>query len=232
VTSSRLVLFDVDGTLVSARGAGREAIGRALRAVFGATGPIDAYDFRGKTDPRIVRDLMREAGVSEAVVTARLTVFYDAYVRELEGLIGGGSRLTVMPGVVALIRALSARADVVVGLLTGNIEAGARAKLRPTGLWEQFRVGAFGSDDIDRRHLPAIACARAQAGTGRDFPFSRVIIVGDTPLDIDCARACGAVAVAVATGQHARHELSACAPDHLFGDLSDVERVVAALAGP
>lgn len=226
------MLFDVDGTLVTARGAGREAIGRALRATFGTTGPIDTYDFRGKTDPRIVQDLMREAGVPEAAVAARLAAFYEAYVRELDALVGDGARVAIMPGVGDVVRKLSARADVIVGLLTGNIEAGARVKLRPTGLWEHFRVGAFGSDDVERRRLPAIACARARALTGGDFPFSRVIIVGDTPLDIDCARACGAVAVAVATGQHASHELGACGPDHLFADLSDVERALAALAGP
>ena len=104
-------------------------------------------------------------------------------------------------------------------------------KLRPTGLWPLFRVGAFGSDDVDRRRLPAVACERARAHTGRAFAFDEVTIIGDTPLDVDCARACGAVAVAVATGLHPAAELAACEPDLLFADFSDVAAALAALTG-
>jgi phosphoglycolate phosphatase-like HAD superfamily hydrolase len=137
-----------------------------------------------------------------------------------------------MPGVAEVVRALAARDDGLVGLLTGNIERGARAKLRPTGLLPLFRLGAYGSDDPDRRRLPAVACARARALTGREVPFAQVTIIGDTPLDVDCARACGARAVAVATGQHAAHELAACGPDLMFPDFSDVDLVVKSLTGP
>jgi phosphoglycolate phosphatase-like HAD superfamily hydrolase len=90
-------------------------------------------------------------------------------------------------------------------------------------------VGAYGSDDADGRRLPAVACARARALTGREFPFDRVTIIGDTPLDVDCARACGARAVVVATGHHPAAELAACTPDLLFTDLGDVDRVLGAL---
>ena len=228
----RLFLFDIDGTLVRARGAGRAAIHRALEATYGTAGPIDSYDFRGKTDPRIVYDLMAAAGLPETTVTAGLPACFEQYVRELDRVIGDGSRVDVMPGVAEIVRALSVRADAVVGLLTGNIEAGARVKLRPTGLWPYFRVGAFGSDDADRRRLPAVACARAHALLGHEFPFERVTIIGDTPLDVDCARACGAVAVAVATGFHPADELQACAPDLLFVDFSDVPATLAALTAP
>ena len=227
----RLFLFDIDGTLVRARGAGRAAIRRALEATYGTAGPIDSYDFRGKTDPRIVYDLMAAAGVPETTVTAGLPACFEQYVRELDRVIGDGSRVDVMPGVAEIVRALSVRADAVVGLLTGNIEAGARVKLRPTGLWPYFRVGAFGSDDADRRRLPAVACARAHALLGHEFPFERVTIIGDTPLDVDCARACGAVAVAVATGFHPAEELAACRPDLLFGDFSEVDVALRALTG-
>lgn len=225
----RLVLFDVDGTLVTARGAGRAAFARALGTVFGTAGAVETYDFRGKTDPRIVFDLMADAGFDEAAIRARLEAFFASYVRELETLLVDGARVTVLPGVVDLVRRLSAREDAMVGLLTGNIEAGARIKLRPTGLLSLFRVGAYGSDDLDRRRLPAIACARARALVGHEFPFERVTIIGDTPLDVDCARACGALAVAVATGFHPAEELAACGPDLLFADLADVERVLSAL---
>jgi len=198
-----------------------------MQTVFGATGPIDSYDFRGRTDPRIVWDLMRAAGVADAVIEARLGDCFAAYVAELDTVIGEGAGVRVLPGAAEVVRALAGRQDAVVGLLTGNIEGGARIKLRPTGLWALFQVGAFGSDEIDRRRLPAVACARARALTGREFPFEDVVILGDTPLDVDCARACGAVAVAVATGQHGHDELAACKPDHLFVDFSDVAGTVA-----
>jgi phosphoglycolate phosphatase len=228
----RLFLFDVDGTLVTARGAGRRALSEALASSYGTAGPIEAYDFRGKTDQRIVYDLMREAGLDDARIAAGLAGCFEAYVARLRQLIGDGARVTVMPGVAELVRALARRDDAVVGLLTGNIEAGARVKLAPTGLWPVFRVGAFGSDDLDRRRLPAIACERAHRLTGRRFAFDEVTIVGDTPLDVDCARACGAVAVAVATGFHEADELRACAPDLFFADFSDVEATLAALTAP
>jgi phosphoglycolate phosphatase-like HAD superfamily hydrolase len=227
----RLFLFDVDGTLVTARGAGRAAFGRALLKTYGTTGPIEDYDFRGKTDQRIVWDLMRGAGLDDERVAAGVDASFAAYVAELEALIGDGTRVTIMPGVGELVRRLAGRDDALVGLLTGNIEPGARVKLRPTGLLDHFRVGAFGSDDIDRRRLPAVACERARRLTGRRFAFDEVTIVGDTPLDVDCARACGAVAVAVATGFHPADDLIACAPDLFFTDFSDVPAALAALTG-
>jgi phosphoglycolate phosphatase-like HAD superfamily hydrolase len=227
----RLFLFDVDGTLLTARGAGREAFGRALARVYGTAGPVAQYDFRGKTDPQIVFDLLAAAGLDPAAIRAGLAAFFDAYVGELEARLSDGTRVQVMPGMADVVRALAARDDAVVGLLTGNIERGARAKLGPTGLLPFFRLGAYGSDDPDRRRLPAVACARARALTGREFPFAEVTIIGDTPLDVDCARACGARAVVVATGQHAAHELAACGPDLLFADFSDVDLVVKSLTG-
>ena len=227
----RLLLFDVDGTLLTASGAGRVALGHALERTWGTTGPIERYDFRGRTDPRIVIDLMREAGIPESLVTARLEACLETYVRELEALIGNGYSVRLMPGVAEVVGALAGRSDVLVGLLTGNVEAGARAKLRPTGLLALFRVGAYGSDDADRNRLPAIACARARALVGHDVPFDRVTIIGDTPLDVECARGCGAVAVAVATGFHPIADLAACQPDLLFADFSDVRATVDALLG-
>jgi phosphoglycolate phosphatase-like HAD superfamily hydrolase len=225
----RLFLFDIDGTLVTARGAGRAALQEALQQTYGTAGDIDRYDFRGKTDPRIVFDLMQGAGLAADAIEASMSACFDAYTTRLEQQIGDGSRVIVLPGIAEVVRALSARDDALVGLLTGNIEAGARVKLRSTGLFPLFRVGAYGSDSMDRRRLPAIACERARQVAGRDFPFDRVTIIGDTPLDVDCARACGAVAVAVATGFHPHAELAACAPDLLFTDFSDVATTLAAL---
>jgi phosphoglycolate phosphatase-like HAD superfamily hydrolase len=226
----RLFLFDIDGTLILARGAGREAFNRALLEIFGTLGPGEAgYDFRGMTDLRILHDLMAAAGFDAADIAARAERFFAAYVRELTDVIGDGRRVNVLPGVRDLVRALASRDDALVGLLTGNVEGGARVKLAPTGLWPFFRLGAYGGDHADRRELPAIACARARAIAGREFSFDRVTIIGDTPLDVDCARACGARAVAVATGFYAYGDLEHCRPDLIFEDLADVSRVLSVL---
>jgi len=213
---------------VSVRGAGRAAFARALEETYGTAGAIDRYDFRGRTDLRIVHDLMTAAGVDAGRIRARLDDCFQVYVRELTRLIGDGARVQVLPGVAEVVRRLVARPDALVGLLTGNIEAGARIKLAPTGLWPLFRVAAYGGDDADRRRLPPIARERARA-LGHDVTFDRMTIIGDTPLDVECARGCGAVAVAVATGQHPADELVRCEPDLLFGDLADVDRVVVLL---
>ncbi|HYS17891.1 MAG TPA: HAD family hydrolase [Candidatus Binatia bacterium] len=226
----RLFLFDIDGTLVSVRGAGRTAFARALEETYGTAGAIERFDFRGRTDLSIVHELMTDAGVDADRIRARVDDCFRAYVRELTRLVGDGARVQLMPGVAEVVRRLGARPDALVGLLTGNIEAGARIKLGPTGLWPLFRVAAYGGDDADRRRLPGIARERARA-LGHDFPFDRITIIGDTPLDVECARGCGAVAVAVATGQHPADELATCRPDLLFGDLADVDRVVTCLTG-
>lgn len=225
----RLFLFDVDGTLVSARGAGRRAMGRALEAVFGLTGPIGIYDFRGKTDPQIVFDLMGAAGLPVARVQERLDSFYARYVEDLRAEINRAGGVALMPGVFELVRRLSERGDAILGLLTGNIEAGARLKLEPTGLLPHFRLGAYGSDESDRAKLPGVAARRAERLSGETISPDRMVVIGDTPLDIACARAYGARAVSVATGGHGLEELAAHRPDCLFADFADVGRVVTAL---
>ena len=219
----RLVLFDIDGTLVLTKGAGRRALGAALLHVYGTTGLIDGYDFRGKTDPRIVADLMGAAGLAPEVIHAGLGDCFECYARGLVSEIGDGQCVTLLPGVADLVRRLDTTEDVVLGLLTGNIEEGARIKLAPTGLWPYFRTGAFGSDDGDRRRLPSLAARRAHALTGHTFRPEDVLVIGDTPLDIECARAFGATAVAVATGFHPYAELEAEKPDLLFESFAEFE---------
>jgi phosphoglycolate phosphatase-like HAD superfamily hydrolase len=227
----KLVLFDVDGTLLSASGAGKRALGRALLDVFGTCGPIDGYDFRGGTDAQIIRDLLGAAGIGPGEVAAAETWLYARYVECLEAEIGDGRGVRLYPGVAPLVEALATAEDCVLGLLTGNVEGGARAKLRPTGLWPRFRLGAYGSDHADRRRLPAVAAGRAEALVGRAFGGPDTVIIGDTPRDIDCARAFGATAIAVATGWHSADSLAGHAPDHLFGDLRDTPRALAAILG-
>jgi phosphoglycolate phosphatase-like HAD superfamily hydrolase len=225
----RLVLFDIDGTLLTARGAGRRALGRALAATYGTAGRLDGYDFRGRTDRRIVADLMSEAGIPPRRVQACMRACFDAYALALTEEIGDGGLVRLLPGVGEIVRRLGEDAQVVLGLVTGNTEDGARIKLGPTGLWPVFRTGAYGSEHSDRRRLPGLATRRARALTGHAFRPADVLVLGDTPLDVECARAFGAVAVAVATGQYSRAELSAAGPDLLFDTFADVEATIRAL---
>jgi len=225
----RLVLFDIDGTLLVARGAGRRALAAALKDVYGTAGDIDGYDLRGQTDPRIVFDVMEGAGLEREAVRERLDDCFEAYARGLAAEIGDGDKVVTLPGIGDLVRRLHGDAEVLLGLLTGNIEAGARIKLGPTGLLPYFRLGAYGSDHLDRRQLPSLAARRAHALVGVPFAPDRVLVIGDTPRDIECARHFGAVAVAVATGQYTREALEAERPNLLFSNFADVEDALARL---
>jgi phosphoglycolate phosphatase-like HAD superfamily hydrolase len=227
----KLVLFDVDGTLLTARGAGRRALKRALERVFGTSGALAAYDMSGKTDPRILFELMEGAGLDRAAVKERLDEYFEIYARALSEEVGDGRDVVVMPGVPELVRRLAAAEGVVLGLLTGNIEEGARIKVGPTGLLPYFALGAFGSDDPDRRRLPSLAARRAHARVGHAFAPDDVLVIGDTPHDVDCARAFGAVAVAVATGRFSRAQLLDERPDLVFDDFSDVDHAARTLLG-
>jgi phosphoglycolate phosphatase-like HAD superfamily hydrolase len=224
---TRLVLFDIDGTLLTAAGAGKRAIHRALRDVFGGIGPAD-YWFDGKTDPQIVRDLMRHEGHSDAAISAGLTDVLTRYVECLGIELSDPSHEPIVHlGVPALLDALESRDDVVLGLLTGNVEVGATQKLRSVGLDPaRFVIGAFGSDHEQRNELPAIAAARARARFGHS---PSLVIIGDTPADVACGAALRARAIAVATGRYTVDELSACGPAAVFRDLSDTGSVMTAI---
>lgn len=227
----RLLLFDVDGTLVTTDGAGLRAIRHALVSTYGHAGVLDQYDLSGKTDRRIVFDVMGGAGLAPEAIKSGLDGCFEAYARALVEEIGDGRRITVLPGIAEALRRLAARHDVLLGLVTGNIEEGARIKLTPPGLWPYFRTGSFGSDHADRRLLPSLAARRAHALTGQAFRREQVVVIGDTPLDIDCARSFGARAVAVATGRYDSRELARHQPDHLLPSFADVEAGLAALLG-
>lgn len=223
----RLVLFDIDGTLITCRGRAGDALARALHATFGTPGPIETYRYSGKTDPQIVYELMAGAGLSRAEVTPRLTEVFSTYLATLAETLRGVA--TPLPGVRALLDSLSLRDDVVLGLLTGNIEPGARIKLREAGLAGYFAFGAFGSDDEIRNHLVPVARDRARARWGDEFPGERTVVVGDAPADVACARAGGARAVAVASGWTDRAELAALAPDALLDSLEPPTALAAIL---
>ncbi|MBA3582988.1 MAG: HAD family hydrolase [Gemmatimonadetes bacterium] len=225
----RLFLFDIDGTLLSAGGAPRRAFRRALIEHFGTDGDAANSDFSGKTDPQIVYELMNGAGFADGHIEERLVEVFAHYLAELERELAVETRHRLYPGVDEVVPALAADPRVVLGLVTGNVEAGARLKLAHFGLWDAFRIGAFGSDDRTRDNLPAIAIGRAEAITGRRFEGAEVVVVGDTPADVRCARAAGATAVAVATGHPSRETLAASEPDILVDSLADWPALLAEL---
>jgi phosphoglycolate phosphatase len=226
----KLVLFDIDGTILLTDGAGKRAIHRALVEVFGTTGPRD-HAFGGKTDPQIVRELMRREGHEDQHIDERMTVLLDRYVRYLEDeLEAGAAGVETMPGVSALLDALEERTDVVLGLLTGNLLEGARAKLNAAGIdVSRFRVGAYGSDHELRGELPAVAQRRALTDLGLIIDGTDIVVIGDTPADIHCGRAVGARAIAVATGTYSVEDLREHSPAAVFEDLSDTAAVLRAI---
>jgi phosphoglycolate phosphatase-like HAD superfamily hydrolase len=227
-----LVLFDIDGTLLWSDGAGKRAFGAALVEMFG---PIEYGDYRfdGKTDRQIGRELLRRAGHGDAAIDAGMPRLMERYLEGLRAEVADAAHHAhLFPGVPELLDALEARSDVVLGLLTGNLAEGAAIKLRAAGLDpERFRVGAFGSDHEHRPELPAIAQRRALESLGLHFPGDRMIVIGDTPADVECGRGLGARAIAVATGRYSVEELAAHAPAAVFPDLSDTAAVLRAILG-
>ena len=228
-----LVLFDIDGTLLWTDGAGRRAIHTALIEVFGTTGP-EHHWFDGKTDPQIVRELMTLAGLEREHIEDRLELLLERYLERLRAeLSDPGHQPHVFPGIPTLLDVLDARDDVVLGLLTGNLADGARAKLESVGIDPgRFLIGAYGSDHADRPELPAIAIQRFRERFGREIAGDRVVVIGDTPADVTCGRGVGARAIGVATGRYSVDELRAHDAHAVFPDLSDTSAVLAAILGP
>jgi phosphoglycolate phosphatase-like HAD superfamily hydrolase len=209
-----LLLFDIDGTLLRC---GREvgvAFFEALAAVFGAAAAAralaaaPAYSFAGRTDPRIVIDLMAAAGVGREECLARLGDVRAAYLARLDERFDP-SRTQVFPGVLSLLERLAGCEQMTLGLLTGNWEGGARVKLASAGLEGFFAFGAFGDDGIDRCDLPPVALARARSFLGAETAADRVLVIGDTRHDVDCAQAHGLRILAVATGREDEEALRA-----------------------
>ena len=223
----RLVLFDIDGTLLNSGGVGRASMQGALSEVFGSPGS-PSYRYDGKTDKQIVRDVMRMEGHTDEHIDSRMGTLIDRY---LDGLKQGieSRKFDVRPleGVVEILDALEARDDVVLGLLTGNVEKGARAKLSAAGIDpDRFRVNAFGSDHEHRPKLPAIAQQRAGQHLGRPVAGEKVIVIGDTPADIECGRELGARAIGVASGHYSVADLEKHDPYAVFPSLKDTQKVL------
>ncbi len=212
-----LYLFDIDGTLVDTGGAGMAALKEANLAVFGHEGP--ELDLAGSTDLGLVGGLLAHFQIEPT--PQRVSDYFAAYHDRLDwNLAHGGFAGRVLDGASELLDALARRSEIV-GLLTGNTEVGASAKMRYFALDRHFRFGAYGSDHADRNLLGPIALKRAAAHAGRSFTASETLVIGDTPKDIACAHAIGARCLAVATGRFSAEELESHGADHIAESLTD-----------
>lgn len=229
----RLILFDVDGTLIDSAGAGRAAMERACRRVFQVDGVSElaaGVRFAGMTDPVILEAVARAVGIAPARYERERDELERAFLHELRvELERPEPRRRVLPGVRELLDELTGREGIWLGLLTGNLEPGAWAKLTTLGLGDYFRGGGFSSDHADRREIARLARLKLSAATGIAFASSRVVVVGDTEHDVDCARANGFRSVAVASGWVPRDRLEQAAPDALLDDFTDRSSTFAAL---
>jgi phosphoglycolate phosphatase-like HAD superfamily hydrolase len=226
----KLVLFDIDGTVLLSDGAGKRAVMRAMKEVFGSTGP-ENHRFDGKTDPQIVRELQRIVGHPDDHIDEHLPRAIGRYVELLgEELDRSRDRAHTLPGIRELLDALEEREDVVLGLLTGNVVEGARAKLTAVGIDpNRFVVGAYGSDDEVRSKLPSIARQRVIETHGHEFSGHDIVIIGDTPADVQCGQSLGVRAIGVATGHYSVADLMECGAYAAFADLSDTDSVIEAI---
>lgn len=221
-TPTRLVLFDIDGTLVTTEGRAAAALRKAMEQVLGVPISSEGYSFSGKTDPRIVLELSENAGLPRSLVRHRLDEVFSRYLEILEDHMPPGSAVA-LPGTRSLLDRLADHGGVTLALLTGNVREGAALKLRSAGFPELFPFGAFGSDHEDRNRLVPVAWERALAATGKQFGPEETVVVGDAEADILCARAVGARVVAVATGWTPRERLAALSPDALLDSLATPE---------
>ena len=233
-TIRKLVLFDIDGTLVLTGGAGIRAMNRACEELVGHGQALANIPVAGRTDRIILTDVVTQAGHTlDDGLLDRLRERYLEHLRNeierpgrtqnFESLGARGGLKAIMPGIRELLDALERRDDVFLGLLTGNFEAGARIKLEHFDLWRYFRCGAFGDDSADRNDLVPVAVRRARECGVPDLSAEHILVVGDTPHDIACARAAGAVPVAVATGGFSADQLRGHGADIVFQDLSRSE---------
>jgi len=225
-----LVLFDIDGTLLSAGRAARESVLAALAGVYGwKSGNGHTHDFSGKTDPQIIRELV-EADVGRERCEELLGEALEMYLEEFSGRLAPEA-VVPKPGAAQLLARLASAPRVTLGLLTGNLERGARMKLEPPGFNPYFSFGAFGSDSADRYSLPAIALDRAKQRSGLSFSGKSIVIVGDSVHDVLCGRSFGVRAVAVATGPTLAARLAAYEPDALLESFADVDAAAEAILG-
>ena len=222
----KLLLFDIDGTLIASGGAGEHALRLGIKDRFGLDEDFRGIEIAGRTDSGIARQFFAKHSLPDT--PGNTAAFFESYLGHLVRLLPQKEG-RLLPGIQPLLDTLKSRPDMVLALLTGNLARGAKLKLTHYGVWDYFEFGAYADDHYDRNQLGHFARTRAQERHGTDFPPERIYVLGDTPHDITCARAIGAIAVAIATGQYSRAQLAEHAPDFLFDDLSDVTAVLAAI---
>jgi phosphoglycolate phosphatase len=222
----RLLLFDIDGTLVTTMGAGMESLKIVIEKRWGARDNLSDIEIAGKTDANIAHDILMKYDVDPT--PQNVATFLDEYVAHLTRLLPT-LHGRALPGIAEILPRMKSNPNRVLGLLTGNVERGAKLKLEHYDLWKFFEFGAFADDHQDRNELGVFARNRAQEKHGHQFDAAQIDVIGDTGHDITCGKAIGARTVAVATGTWSRDRLSKFSPDFLFDDFSDVERVIQTL---
>jgi phosphoglycolate phosphatase-like HAD superfamily hydrolase len=222
----RLLLWDIDATLITSGGAGEKSLQRAIANRYGANDDLHDIEIAGRTDAAIARSILQKYRMPTDV--ASVASFLDEYIAGLRDLL---PQVTgrVLPGVREILDRLRPNDDRVLALLTGNLRQGAQLKLEHYGLWDYFEFGAFADDHHDRNELGAFARRRAQEKHGHEFSTAQIDVIGDTGHDIACGKVFGARTIAVATGLWTREQLAQHHPDFLFDDLSDVDAVMATL---
>jgi phosphoglycolate phosphatase len=218
----RLILFDIDGTLLRTNSAGRRATAAAMLEVFGTASTVDQHQFSGKTDFFTLTELLAAHGFDANAISARLDAFSHAMGRHME-IILKTEMAYALPGAMNAVNQLRVMPDRIIGLVTGNAPTSAHVKLRAAGFdpnW--FPIGAFGTESVDRNALPTLAIERASAYCDCPIEPAQVVVIGDTLMDIACARAAGAVAVAVLTGFEDEALLRDARPDYVLDDLTQL----------
>ncbi|MDX2111983.1 MAG: HAD family hydrolase [Verrucomicrobiota bacterium] len=226
----RLVLFDIDGTLIRGGVFWRECFEGAVSTCFPGLS-VSKVTFSGKTDGLICREVLQQAGFPEDTHARHTESIMSEYLRRAEaGITHRGREIVVLPGVHELLARLAEDSRIHLALLTGNVRAGARLKLETSGLWQWFPWGVFADDHWIRNQLSPLALARARECIGMEFAGEEVVVIGDTVHDVNCGRAIGARVIAVGTGKTVDQEALRCsAPDHYFEDFRDTSAVIAAI---
>jgi phosphoglycolate phosphatase-like HAD superfamily hydrolase len=218
VRPQKLLLWDIDGTLMLGDRAGERALVVALRNVFGLEGTLAQVEVAGRTDKLIAEDILRVYGIASTPKT--IHDFLEGYLAALPGELGRG-KPRLLPGILRTLEAVAARPDLAQGLLTGNLSHGARLKLSHFDVWRYFPFGAFADDAVQRNDLGPHAVRRAGDHHAAEFLPPHTFVIGDTPHDVACGKAIGAATIAVATGQFSVATLAACEPTLVLPDLED-----------